>query len=77
MKAIARIFTGLLTAGLVTAAYAAQDPASGMMNEPGMMDGGMMMGGGMMVACILFGVLVLVALVLGIFALIKYLRSKG
>lgn len=41
----------------------------------GMMDDGHMMGGWMMAVCMLFGLLVLVALVLGIFALVKYLRT--
>jgi uncharacterized membrane protein len=41
----------------------------------GMMDGAHMMGGWMMAVFMLFGLLVLVALVLGIIAVVKYLRS--
>ncbi|MBA2238867.1 MAG: hypothetical protein H0W24_09275 [Lysobacter sp.] len=68
----------LLIVGLVFSATGfAQDPQGGGMMGGAMMDGGMMGGGmmGMMIACVLFGVLLLVALVLGILALIKYLRS--
>lgn len=45
--------------------------------EPGgmMMGGEGMMGGWMMALCMLFGLLVLVVLVLGVLALVKYLRS--
>ncbi|WP_149193598.1 hypothetical protein [Luteimonas suaedae] len=73
MKSLAMISTGLLLSlfgGLVLAAQGG--PA--MMRDAGVPYGGM--GVGMMVVCIVFGVLVLVALVLGILALIKYLRSK-
>ena len=39
-------------------------------------DGGVMMSGPMMFICMFFGLLILIVLVLGIFALVKYLRSK-
>lgn len=77
MKTISAMSTALLTSGLATIAYAAPGQTSGMMSDPNMMEGGKMMGGGMMIICIVFGVLIFVALVLGIVALIKYLRSKG
>lgn len=77
MKTIAAISTALLTSGLASIAYAAPGQTSGMMSDPNMMEGGKMMGGGMMAVCIVFGILVFVALVLGILALLKYLRSKG
>lgn len=78
MKSVIRICAGLSAVGFAAAANAMQDQASGMTNHSNMMDGGMMtmMGGGMMIACILFGVLVVVVLVLGILALVKYLRKK-
>lgn len=41
-----------------------------------MMDDGMMMSGWMMLLCILFGVLLFLALVLSILALLKYLFRK-
>lgn len=41
-----------------------------------MMNGDMMMGGWFMAICILFGVLVFVALILAIGALLKYLLGK-
>lgn len=50
-------------------AHAAPNARSGMMSGEGMM------GGWVMVACMLFGLLVLIVLVLAIFALVKYLRS--
>lgn len=48
--------------------YAAQPDGAGMMGD------GQMMGGWMMAACMLLGLLGLVALVFGIFALVKHLR---
>lgn len=72
MKTIAATSTALLTSGLASVAYAAPGRTSGMMSDPNMMEGGKMMA-----VCIVFGILIFVALVLGIFALIKYLRSKG
>lgn len=50
-------------------AHAAQPMGAGMMGDGHMMDGWMM------AVCMLFGLLVLVALVLGIFAMVKYLRT--
>jgi uncharacterized membrane protein len=76
MKSVIRNVAGLLAAGFAATANAMQDQAPAMTHNSNMMDGGMMMGGGMMIACILFGVLVVVALVLGILALVKYLRKK-
>lgn len=80
MKTIATISTFLLSSIVASIANAAPGQASGMTNGSNMMEGGMMeggmMGGGMMAVCMLFGVLLIVALVLGILALIKYLRSK-
>jgi uncharacterized membrane protein len=78
MKSVIRNVAGFLAAGFAATANAMQDQAPAMTNHSNMMDGGMMtmMGGGMMIACILFGVLVVVALVLGILALVKYLRKK-
>lgn len=77
MKTIAAISTVLLTSGLASIAYAAPGQTSGMMSDPNMIEGCKMMGVGMMTVCILFGLLIFVALVLGIFALIEYLRRKG
>jgi len=67
-----------LFAGLTWAAESS-DPgkmSQSDMMQNGMMDGGgMMMSGPMMLVCMLFGLLILVALVLAIFSLIKYLRK--
>lgn len=41
-----------------------------------MMDNGMMMSGWAMLACVVFGILLFVALVLAILALLKYLFSN-
>lgn len=61
----------LAFAGLFTSvAYAAEQTGQSMMS-----DGGMMMSGPMMLVCMLFGLLILVALVLAILSLIKYLRK--
>lgn len=73
MKSLAMISTGLLLSLFGGLALAAQG-GPGTMRDAGLPHGGM--GAGMMIACIVFGVLLLVVLVLGILALIKYLRSK-
>lgn len=66
-----------IPAAVSAASTFAQGTHGARMMEGHMMDGGMMGGGmmWMMIACVLFGVLLLVALVLAILALVKYLRS--
>lgn len=75
MKTIATISTFLPTSVFASISNAATGQPSGMMNDSNM-GGGMMTGGGMMIFCMVFVVLGIVALGLGILALIKYLRSK-
>ncbi|MGH8434385.1 MAG: hypothetical protein ACRERX_07845 [Pseudomonas sp.] len=58
-----------LFALLMGVAQAAEEAGSCMMEH------GMMMGGGMLAVYLVFGLLILIALVLVILALIKYLRS--
>lgn len=76
MKSITNVATGLLLALFAGIAQAAPQSGAEPMHGSRMMGDGMMMGGGMMIACLVFGALLLTALVLAIFALIKYLRSK-
>lgn len=74
MKPIAMISTSLLLSLFAGLALAARQDGPDMMRDAGMYHGGM--GAGMTIACIVFGTLIFVALVLAILALIKYLRSK-
>lgn len=79
MKELAGWIISLLLATTSVVVYAADSP--GRMGEGGMMGSGMagdgsMMGTGFMIACMVVGVLLLTLLVLGVFALVKYLRRK-
>lgn len=77
MKSITSLAIGLLLALFAGIVRAAQEAGADPMHGSRMMGDGMMMGGGMMIVCLVFGALLLTALVLAILALVKYLRSKS
>lgn len=60
---------------LITASHGLVAQSDRMMDDA-MMDNGMMMSGWAMLVCVVFGVLLFVALILSILALLKYLFGK-